>query len=137
MTCFIIVFTKKLPPRLYSSFYKQRLFYIVYWILFRTLCLFWEGGIKICWQNICNMAWKHPIFYDLWNIILYKLYYTEKNIVIIMEKISYQIFVEKTFFMVRLSHTVQCSYQFPIFLKRQTEGDTWNIWQNCNNFVVD
>ena len=62
-------------------------------------------------------------------MIFTKPYYTEKNIVIFMEKISYQIFVEKTFFMVRLSHTVQCAYQFPMFLKRQTEGDTRNISQ--------
>ena len=62
-------------------------------------------------------------------MIFLQPYYTEMNIAIIMEKISYQIFVEKTFFMLRLNHAVQYAHQFPMFLKRQTEGDTRNISQ--------
>ena len=38
-------------------------------------------------------------------------------------------FSGKTFFMFRLNHAVQCTHQFPMFLKRQTEGDTRNISQ--------
>ena len=76
---------------------------------------------------MCNMTRKHPSFTIFEIMIFLQPYYTEKNIVIIMEKFRTKFSWKKNFFMLLLNHAVQCTHQFPMFLKRQTEGDTRNI----------